>query len=261
MKLWLLFLLTLGLPTQATELPKKILIASDIWCPFICEINSDTPGYLIEITTTVFAKLGIEVEYHSLGYNKSKDLAEKGQIQAFLAAGVTNHGNTLLSQELLGIDRTVLVMRKNQIFDQTQLFASLDKLFVGVIKDYTYDQHGPLDEYLAQRKLSKHNLVILNHMNAVEALFRLLRLKSIDVFPENPVVANYMLNKLKIKNHLKLIDVPRHDHIYVAFSPDNIGEKLRELYDQEVRKLKKSGEFQVLLARYNVQDEVSQHQD
>ena len=59
---------------NGNQLPEKISIASDQWCPYVCDVKSDKPGYLIEVSNVVFAKLGIEPLYHALGWQKSIDL-------------------------------------------------------------------------------------------------------------------------------------------------------------------------------------------
>jgi polar amino acid transport system substrate-binding protein len=246
--------------TNGAELPNNISIASDHWCPYVCDLESDKPGYLVEVSNFVFEKLGVEPFYHALGWQKAIDLVEKSQVHAIIAAGTTNHGKTILSREILGIDRTVLVMRKDQPFNNKQIFQALNSMILGVIVDYTYDFNGPLDNYITQRKRSNDRIVTLNHNLSVQALFVMLNRSSIDIFPENILVAHYMAESMGIVSDLDLHTIERHDHMYLAFSPDPIGENLRDAFDHEVRLLKKSGGLEVIMNRYGIVDTVTNHE-
>ena len=245
---------------EGSELPKNITIASDFWCPYVCDLKSKEPGYLVEVSKIAFANLGVRPVFHALGWQKSIELAENGHVNGIIAAGKTNHGKTLLSSELLGIDQTVIITRKAQKFEDEQILKSMDSLILGVIVDYTYDFNGPLDDYIVKRKLAKDRIVILNHSESVKALFVMLNRNSIDAFPENIFVAQYMAKSLNIIEKVTFHPIARHDHIFMAFSPDLSGQRLREVFDAEVRLLKSSGRLGMLMLKYGIEDNVTEHQ-
>ncbi|GAA0854946.1 transporter substrate-binding domain-containing protein [Aliiglaciecola litoralis] len=246
---------------ESTQLPAKITIATDEWCPYICDVTSDKPGYLVEVSKRVFRKLGTEPVFYPLGWQKSVDLVEKSQAQAIIAASITNHGKTILSKELIAIDRTVLVVRKDQLFDNDQVFNTLESLILGVIANYTYDLNGPLDQYIAKRKSKNDRLVILNHYASVKALLVMLNRGSIDVFPENYFVAHYMASSMGVMDKVNMHSIDRHDHLYMAFSPDELGHTLRDAFDREVRLLKDSGALTSIMLSYGIEEHLTSHSD
>jgi polar amino acid transport system substrate-binding protein len=230
---------------------QRLTVAADVWCPYNCEPGSDRPGYLVDILHEVFAPLGVSVEYSVLPWKRALVSAEKGLIDAVLGAVSGNRGRNIIGREALGVDETVLVVRAGEVFDY-RAPDSLDALTVGVIAEYTYDGHGPLDVYLEQRIQGGRNVSVIHQEQPLRSLLKMLHRSRIDVFPENRYVAQYEIERLGYSGLVALVPTGAADSVYIAFTPGPEGRKNVERLDAGVRRLRESGKLSRILERYGL---------
>lgn len=228
---------------------QRLTVAADIWCPYNCEPGTHRPGYLVDILHEVFAPLGVSVEYSVVPWKRALVSVEKGLIDAALGAVSGNRGRNLIGKEALGVDETVLVVRAGEAFDYRDP-ASLDGLRMGVIANYTYDAHGPLDAYLAQRIQGGRDISVIHQEQPLASLLAMLHRSRIDVFPENRYVAQYAIEQSGYSGRVSMVPTGAADSIYVAFTPSAKGRRNLEILDAGVRRLRENGKFSQILERY-----------
>lgn len=231
---------------------KELILAADPWCPYNCEEGNEPSGYLVDLAKEIYQQHGYTVKYINLPWARALRYAKEGAIHAAIGAVKGNRGDLHLNNEILGKDETVIVVRKGETFPFEEI-SSLDGKRIGVIKDYTYDNHGAIDTYIAERQKNKNsNLYVLHNQEALESLFKMLSTNRIDLFFENKNVTYYKAGKLGLSNQIEIIETGKGDEIFFAFTPDTQGRKLAGILDHEMRELKKSERFKKLLDRYGL---------
>ena len=232
----------------------SLVVAADRWCPYNCEPGSDRPGYLIDVLREVFEPLGIAVHYRVMPWKRALYETERGRIDAALGAVAGDRGNNIIGREPLGLNETVLVVRRGQALEYRRP-KDLTGLTIGVVADYSYDSEGPLDSYLAKRRAAEAGVYVVRRQEPLESLLAMLTSDRIDVFPENRYVVVHALSRLGYADHVKLLETGVADSVYIAFTPDERGRRHLELLDRGVRQLRASGRLRAIMARYGI------HQD
>ncbi len=231
---------------------KELILAADPWCPYNCEEGNEQPGYLVDLAREIYQQHGYTVKYKNLPWARSRQYVKEGVIHAAIGSVKGNRGDLYLNNEILGKDETVIVVRKGETFPFKGI-SSLDGKRIGVIKDYTYDNHGAIDTYIAERQKNRtSNLYVLHNQAALESLFKMLSTNRIDLFFENKDVTHYKSRQLALSNQIEIIETGKGDEIFFAFTPDAQGRKLAGILDHGVRELKKSEKFKELLDRYGL---------
>jgi len=237
-------------PTQLTA-EQPILAVSDVWCPYTCEPDSEMPGFTVDIAKTVFEAEGYSLTYEPMPWARALKETAAGRADIALTAVTGNTAGNFIHQLPLGRDETVIVVRKGEAFKFTST-EQLDNLSLGVIVDYTYDNFGILDQYISQRKATENSIMTVFSDQGVAQLIKMLSKRHIDAFFENRYVTNYFLQQANLSEQFEIIDTGQGDNIYLAFSPNERGQKLLALFNQEFPKLIKNGEYQKILDRYGI---------
>ena len=231
---------------------RELILAADPWCPYNCKEKSEQPGYLVDLAKEIYQQHGYTVKYKNLPWARALKYAKEGIIHAAIGAVKGNRGDLYINKEILGKDETVIVIRKGETF-QFKGVSSLDGKRIGVITNYTYDNHGAIDKYIAERKKNEESaLSVIHNQTALESLFKMLSTNRIDLFFENKNVAYYKASQLNLSDRIEIINTGKGDEIFFAFTPNKQGRKLAEILDIGVRELKKSGKFMEILDRYGL---------
>lgn len=231
--------------------PGRLVVAADRWCPYNCEPGSAKPGYLVEVLREVFEPRGIVVEYRVMPWKRAVFETEHGRIDGALGAVAGDRGRNLIGEEGLGVNATVLVVRRGEEFEYAGP-KSLDGLAVGVVADYSYDSDGSLDRYLRARRESGDSLYVVRQDAPLRSLFTMLERGRIDVFPENRYVARHAIGQMRLLDSVSLVETGRGDAVYVAFSPNDRGRRYVRQLDAGIRRLRASGRLAEIMASYGI---------
>ncbi|MBR9805292.1 amino acid ABC transporter substrate-binding protein, partial [bacterium] len=224
------------------------------WCPYNGEPNSQKPGYLIELMEVVFHPLGYSIDYQLVPWQRALDLTAEGKTDAAVGAVQGNHGNTIIGNESLGSDETVFVVKEEKSFTYEGI-NSLSPLRLGFISNYTYDNNGPIDQYLHDRLATGDNIITVHNSKPLKSLFLMLNADRIDAFPENKYVAEFMAMNTSQAEEYQFISSNSGDDVFVAFSPTTRGKQLCKMLDQAVARMKRDGSLAALQARYGISSE------
>jgi polar amino acid transport system substrate-binding protein len=227
----------------------RLIVAADEWCPYNCAPGSAKPGYLIEVLEAVFAPLGVQVEYRTMPWKRTLLSTQRGEIDAAVGAVRGNHADNIIGAQSLGLDETVLVVRRGEEFSYAAP-QSLDGKALGVIADYTYDNHGPLDAYVEARRSSARDIYVIHRDKPLPSLFAMLTSGRIDAFLENRHVAAYAAAELGYAERVGTVETGSADQVFVAFTPNDKGRRNLELFDAGIERLRASGALLNIRARY-----------
>ena len=235
----------------ATEHDKVVRLTSDPWCPYACDEHEDTPGYLIEIAEHVFTPAGYDVTITFLPWSRALKSTFQGKYDGAASAVRGNAGNNLIGKQSLGRDSTSVVMLKNAP-NTFETLNDLDQLRIGVISDYTYDNHGQVDRYIAKRRANKDNITTIHSDEGAQLLLKMLKKGRIDAFFENQHVTYYNAKQLHLLDSIKTFPTGQGDDIFIAFTPNERGKKLMKIFDEGVATMKKNNHLKPILDKYGI---------
>lgn len=236
---------------SATE-DKILRIGADPWCPYNCASSDKNKGYLVDIAVQVYESQGYKVVYGNLPWRRAFLEINTNHLDAVIGVVEGNKENLLLNKMPLGIDETVIVVRKNEMFTYSGP-QSLQSKQIGVITNYTYDNNGELDTFLNQLKSSNPSSInVLFHEDALNSLYFMLLDKRIDLFLENRVIARYTAQQQGLLNKVDFIDTSASDNIYFGFKNNEKGRALANMLDEGIKKMMANGQLDELKLLYGL---------
>lgn len=236
-----------------------IRMASDNWCPYNCEPDSDKPGYMIEIAKLIFEKAGHQVEYQIKPWSASIIECRKGNIDALPGTTKGEVPDFIFPDESFGACNVFFFTRKGSPWRYKGI-ESLKGVKVGIQADYEYGER--LDAYFSAHKNTPAVQVSESDTPLVANIQKLLK-GLIDTIPEDKSV---FLNCAKGMNVIDQIQEAGIDPVktvadfnatklYMAFSPVNPKSKAyASILSKGIIELRASGELQKILDKYGLTD-------
>lgn len=241
----------LALPAQA----ETITLVADEWCPYNCE--EDVGGFMVVIAEEIFGRHDIKVNYKVMPWTQAIAMARKGDYTGIIGATRHDAPDFIMPHYVLGLSDMRFWVRKNSSWNYDGL-ASLKGLRIGVIKDYSYG--AVLDEYL-QKNADSGRILWESGNDALSVNLGKLARGEIDVMPEDDnVMQHYIFEHISDATPREAGSAVTLDHIadnflYIAFSPKNPDAKrYAAIIDEEMPKLRASGELQRILDLYRIRD-------
>lgn len=229
----------------------EVTLAAEIWCPYACEPDSEAPGFMIEIASSIFTRAGMKVNYQLMPWARALQSTEDGVVDAAIGVVRGNKGNLLLDTAGMGQDDTTFVTRKGMDFSYGEP-SDLDEWVVGITALYTYDNNGPLDHYLRDRDSNDDRIVKIFTNQPLRLHLRMLTSGRIDVFVENRLVAEHEAYRLGYENQVEIHSSGTGDQVHIGFTPSERGKQLKHVYDQGLKEIYASGEFQGIIEKYGI---------
>jgi len=230
---------------------KKIIIASDEWCPYNCAPEAKDQGFMVEIARAAFKLSNIEIEYQTSNWSRVLKLTREGQIEGALGstADEASENGLTYGAEPMAQSYFAFIVRKDSDFVYQDL-TSLDKISFGIIQDY---DNGPdIAKYMAGKP---KNVVVQVGNNAFEKNIRLVTAGRIDAAIDDSSYAAYALTQMGLRDQTKLVALDKEPiAIAIAFSPTQKGKILAATLDKGIRKLRASGDLAKILAKYGQRD-------
>jgi len=250
-----LFTYLLSSPALATDSQQskitKIIISSDEWCPYNCSPNTDTPGFMIEITKAAFGHSGVEVVYKPTNWSRVLQLTRTGEIDGALGATADEaHDEGLVyGTEPMALSSFVFVVRK-ELDWKFQGPESLSKIRFGIVQDY---DNGPvIGEYMA---FKPKNVIVQVGNSAFEKNIRLVMANRLDAAIDDSIVAAYKLSKMGLTSETKFVALDKEPlAISIAFSPNPKGRSLSKMLDNGIQHIRKTGQLGKILSKYGLKD-------
>ncbi len=244
----LLLITTYSTLTYADE----ISLASDLWCPYACDPKSSTPGFMVEISKTIFEKAGHKVSYKLLNWARAIADTRKGKFTAIVGASRSDAPDFLIPSIEIGHNSNYVWVLKNEAWEYKNIDSIKNKK-IGVINTYSYGKEidGPVQS-------KNPAFMIVSGDDALIKMIRMTKAKRLDGFIENPNVLAYNLKNLpEFQDQFKNVgkDVCDDSQLFVAFNPNNPKAHIySELLAKGMVELRKSGKLQEILSKYGLKD-------
>lgn len=248
-------------PVQA----KVLVIASDEWCPYICD-DTHLPGFLVEIVTEIAANNGVKVRFALTPLARALDLTKKGKIDILLALTPQHITDFQLQKSHLsfgGLYNDFYVRandpwRFDSIIDLE--IALKNNAILGTINGYEYgDNIGNL------LKNNAAHIFSASGNSPLQKQLKMLRLGRLDILLDSRFTVQYQLSKLvNESSKIQVSGTPNSAIIYagtegnftplfLGFSPFLSKEQL-QLFDDGLMNLRENGRLNKILAKYGVID-------
>jgi len=244
----MLFALTVSGTVQADE----IVLAADVWPPFICKPDSAKQGYMVDIAKKVFGAKGHKVVYKELPWSRAVKTCRKGDLTGILGAAFGDAKDFVFPKEELAKLENFAFVLKDSTWDYKNA-DSLKEVKLGVIQDYDYGVATM--KYLKANKGSKM-IQYVSGNDPLKKNIKKLKAKRIDALIEVKPVFDYVVKELGWSDAFKAAGSDGEaDPVYIAFSPANPKSKeYAKILSDGIVELRKSGELAKILGEYGQKD-------
>ena len=239
-----IFALLITPPVFAAE----IIIVADEWSPYCGRAGSTYPGYGVEIAKRVFEADGYTFIYLNLPWTRAIKETRAGKYNAIIGAYKDEAPDFVFPEEEFGVSRYAFYAKRASQWRYVGI-KSLQSKKIGLIKGYSYGEE--LNAYFkknAQRVqyVSGNDPLLLNIKKLLAGRFDTL------IAGEN--VMTYKIKEMGVLGEVINVGVTDiSDNLYIAFSPLNKESAIyAEIFSKGIRKLKKSGELDQILDRYEL---------
>lgn len=225
---------------------KPVIVASDIWCPYICADNS---GYLVELTQQAFKTVGVNVKFATIPFPRALRLAENNRIHAVLAVTPEHIGRHKLQPANL-----ILGQYANDFYvhiENDWQYSALDGLNNKAIASILgYDYGDKINRLLEQNPQSFR----ASGESPLKTNLNLLHRGRVEVLLGNRYVIEYTAQKLGYLEQIKFagtegIATP----LYVGFSYKDIEQDYPNKFAEGIKNIKRSGQYQAILDKYHIE--------
>ena len=246
-------LLIIMLNSLAIADDKVIVLAADPWCPWNCE-DKNKPGIAVELAQAIYEPLGYKVQYVSMPWSRAMDEAAKGHVTGVVGAdkGIPELKDFIFPNEALSHADDVYVLKADSKFIYKNIDSLKGKTF-GIVANYHFQDE--IGKYIEDNYNNSQIVSQVNGIDGVRQNLKKLMDGRIDIYIDNRYVILYNAQQLGIKDKLKIGGTLKEDwDLYIAFSPVTREAKtLAKIYDEGVARLKDSGEYKKIIARYIIE--------
>lgn len=223
-----------SLSTVAAEYPADVNLVSEAWEDATLE---DGSGLYWDIMRLVYEPLGIRVNYSTTSYARSISLVKQEKADAWLGAYSDEVGGVLYPQWHFDADLVSALYKKKDALNW-QGEQSLAGKNVGWIKGYGYNDY--MDTKFKNKEYKSRKQAI-----------KLLEAGRLDFFLD----AKEELEEEVEKGYFNAADYEIKPimqlNLYMAFSNNERGRQLKDIFDERFPQLLKSGEIQQLYNKWD----------
>lgn len=261
-----LFWLVCGLlAANAYGAERPLLVVGEEFPPFEFVQDERVVGIDIDIATLIFQKMQISVEFQIMPWKRAWKIVEDGEADAVLSTSRKEAREPYVwyPQENMWVSEYVFFVNKAQVQLDFKGYstATEKKLKIGVINGNSYD--ASFWEAFPNQdgsKVFQGDLAtsVLNAQleGAIDAKtnFRKLEKGHIDLFPADKIVGVYTAKLLGLQDQISFYETILYSKGYPMPFVKNSKypglQQIAEQYEQELKALKQSGEYQKILDKW-----------
>lgn len=254
--LWLTILLIMAAGSSLHVLAqKKVTLASDDWCPFVCgDGNKLISGFLVDTVEEILITAGYQPYSSLLPLNRAMIMATIGSIDGIYAPALNE---PMHITKPLFVSKACFYTMKDSDWEYQgpEMLGDINKV-ISVIDAYGYDD-GPFDAYVAAaQRIGSKNVKILTGDAAGERNVKMLLLKRVPIIIEHEMVMSYLL-KLKgplAKDRVRIAGCLKKSlPLVIGFGKHNpIALELIQVINSGLDTLRNSGRMKVLKSKYGI---------
>ena len=232
---------------------KTLLIASDEWCPYICD-DQMLPGFLVEILNGVASSKQIELQFSFIPLSRALNLSQQGKVDIVLAVTqqhIIDYKLQQSKQNFGGLYNDFYVLSDNNWrYKNTEDLAKelSNNHILGTINGYQYG-----DEI--SQIISNHqaNVFAASGNSPLEKQLKMLQMGRLDILLDSRFTVQYQLSKLSYNNVIHAGTQGDFTPLYLGYSA-SIPDELIDIFDRGLISLRASGRLADILAKYGISD-------
>lgn len=202
-------------------------------------------GAIVDVVRTIMDRLGYTVNIQVLPWTRALQKVRTGKADAiFTAYRIVERESYLdYSNEILISQEMYFFKKKGSAIQFDGRIDSIKDARIGIVSTISYGQ--VFDAFRPLVELDKANQLSHNFEKLVRG--------RIDLLPSNLFVAEYTIRKMRIEDQVeRLPKMVESIPSYIAFSRQKDLHRLRQQFDDELRKLKRTGEYSELMRQHGV---------
>jgi len=232
---------------------KTLVIASDVWCPYICDEHA-LPGFVVEIMNEIAKKNDLKLELAIIPLARALDLAHKNKVDILLALPSQSIANAKLQKSHASFGGLY-----NDFYISSELdwhFKGMDDLeaqlnnniILGTVNGYEYG-----DKIAKLLRNNPDNVFSASGNSPLNKQLRMLQLGRLDILLDSRFTVQYHLSKLP--NNTIVYAGTQGDLIplFLGFSP-SFSKELIQIFDQGQEELRQNGRLEQILEKYGITD-------
>lgn len=228
---------------------ETIIIKGDEWCPFNCQSNGKTKGYMIDLAKIVFERKGHNIDYQVDSWTNSIKQVRDGKATALVAANLYDAPDFIFPENSIGISRDCFFINKNDKWEYTTKNQLINRS-IGVVESYAYSRS--INEFIKEHQ---NNVTKAQGDKALLSLMDKLDLKKINTIIENPIVFNYYQQEKYKEMHFVEAGCAETTELYIAFSPKNPRSKeFAKILSEGIEELRKDGTLIKIIEKYSLKE-------
>lgn len=232
---------------------KQLIMASDVWCPYICE-HTENPGYIVELVQAVFKIHNVDVGLQIIPLARAIKLTKDNNVD--MISGFTEeHVETYkLARNQLSVGsfaNDFFVYRKNQwrYTSEQKLAEYLTKRNkIGIIKGYVYGT------YIDQLIIAKPNSFFVAHGDSpLNQNIQMLIHGRINILLDTRNTVLYEARKNAVEGLVYAGSHGENVLLYIGLSPNFLAEHKKILNDG-ITEFRNNGKLDLILKKYGITD-------
>lgn len=222
-------------------------IRADYWCPYNCAPEDAQPGYMIEILQRAARSNGHVLDYKLMPWPRALEQARLGTITGVVGMVASNRSGLVISDKM-GVDSTCVFVPKGSGL-RYQKATDLRRFErVGIVEGYGYP-----DEFIRWKDANPTKVRPLAGNNTLEMQAKKLASGRIDAFIENSNVVRFAERSVAELGLAMNAGCMSDDTLYFGYSAKHPRARdIKAQVDREVATMRRNGELQRLLAKYQV---------
>lgn len=224
-----------------TALGERLRLVTEPWAPYVMVDGQEASGLDYEMTTIVFKRLGIDVQWQFLPWKRCLLMLEQGEADGVLdILKLPERDNLLLyPNEPLSEINWVLFQAKARPH-RFERMEDLTGLTVGVSPGYQYSPEFDASTLFIREPAPTH-----------EANFGKLARGRVDLVVTERLVGQQMIDKLKLRDEISEVpNVIARQDLYLAVRR-NVGmDLLVQRFGAELKRFKREPAYAELVARF-----------
>ncbi len=222
----------------------EITLVADEWCPYNCEEDSDTPGFVVEAALAIFTEAGIPARYILLDdWDAAVEATRAGTYSAVIGATADDAPGFVFPEEPVSISSSCFFISADDAWRFSDP-ESLRSRKIAVIEGYAY----------GSEEIENDAFGNVTRFGSLEECVEAVLSGRCDTLVED----FYVWQLFEMKNYLtgQLIQANclEKEEVFIAFSPANpqSGE-WAAILSRGIAAMRASGEWAALLRKYGIQ--------
>jgi polar amino acid transport system substrate-binding protein len=228
-----------------------ITLVAEEDCPYYCTDTAKEKGFVVDIATHVFSKLGYKVKYKTVESHEEaiQGIREK-KYDAILGASPKETPDLVFAKSTLAYSYDVILVPKRSKWKYNSP-ASLNTLTLGVVQDRVYDDI--IHEHIAKYKEDPTKIKMTQGNYAMKHNLKKLRYEKVNALIDNQHSLQYFYAQKKKLFPFKVAKKLTPTAVRIAFSPkDYKAPEYARKFSRGLRNLKGTKEMNLILKKYGL---------